>query len=109
NDTLLGGAGNDKAQFNGIQRDYTFRRTENGFLVSDQTGNFGEDTLIEIERLLFNDAGIALDIGGNAGILAKLLGTVFGAESLRNQELIKAGLVYVDDGLALEQLVSIAL
>ncbi|MDC8445979.1 MAG: matrixin family metalloprotease [Nitrosomonas sp.] len=109
NDALLGGAGIDKALFSGIRHNHTFRRTENGFLVSDRTGNAGEDTLMDIERLLFDDAGIALDIGGNAGILAKLLGAVFGAESLRNPGIVKAGLVYVDDGLALEQLVSIAL
>ena len=109
NDTLLGGTGIDKALFSGIQHDYTFRRTENGFVVSDQTGNSGEDTLIEIERLLFDNAGIALDISGNAGILAKLLGTVFGAEALHDPDIVRAGLVYVDDGLALEQLVSIAL
>jgi serralysin len=108
-DILLGGTGIDKALFSGIQYDYTFRRTENGFLVSDQTGSAGEDALMDIERLLFDDAGIALDIGGNAGILAKLLGTVFGAQSLHIPDIVRIGLVYVDDGLALEQLVFIAL
>jgi len=109
NDIFLGGTGIDKALFNGLQRNYTFHSTENGFLVSDHTGSEGVDTLMDIERLLFDDTGIALDIDGNAGILAKLLGTVFGADSLHNPGIIKTGLVYVDDGLALEQLVSIAL
>jgi hypothetical protein len=109
NDTLLGGTGIDKALFNGLQRNHTLHRTESGFSVSDQTDNEGMDTLIDIERILFDDAGIALDIDGNAGILAKLLGTVFGAQSLRIPDMVKTGLVYIDDGLVLEQLVFIAL
>lgn len=108
-DTFLGGTGIDKVLFNDVRHNYTLRKTENGVLVSDQTGREGEDTLIDIERVLFSDIGIALDIDGNAGILARLLGTVFGTASIHNPEIVKTGLAYVDDGLTREQLVTIAL
>lgn len=52
---------------------------------------------------------MALDIDGNAGSPAKLLGTVFGANSINNTEFVKIGLSLFDDGNTQEQLASIAL
>ena len=109
NDTFKGGSGIDTAVLNGSKENFTLHKTEEGFLVSSKTGNEGNDKLVDIERIVFNDKGLALDIDGNAGSLAKLLGTVFGANSINNTEFVKIGLSLFDDGNTQEQLASIAL
>ena len=40
----------------------------------------------------------AFDIDGNAGAVAKVLGAVFGADSVHNQAYVGAGLRYMDTG-----------
>jgi Ca2+-binding RTX toxin-like protein len=56
NDHYEGGAGNDTALFNGNSTDYTVSHDENGVTtVTDNTGQEGVDTLIDVERLIFND------------------------------------------------------
>ena len=109
NDTYQGGNGIDTVVLNGSKDNFTLQKTEEGFLISGQIGNEGDDQLMDIERIVFNDKGLALDIDGNAGSLAKLLGTVFGANSINNTEFVKIGLSLFDDGNTQEQLASIAL
>lgn len=109
NDTFQGGTGIDEVLFNGNRENYTLQRTEEGFLINDLSGNDGQDNLIEIERLSFDDIGVALDINGNAGQIAKLAGVIFGVASVQNKELIKIGLSFIDNGASNEQLASTAL
>ena len=109
NDTYQGGNGIDTVVLNGSKDNFTLQKTEEGFLISGQIGNEGDDQMMDIERIVFNDKGLALDIDGNAGSLAKLLGTVFGANSINNTEFVKIGLSLFDDGNTQEQLASIAL
>lgn len=108
-DLFIGGAGIDRVQFNGALKNYALQQTENGFSISRKTGFQAQDELIEIERLEFNDYGVALDIDGNSGELVKLLAAIFGAESASNKEFLKIGVGYLDNGTSLEQLASIAL
>ena len=109
NDTFQGGNGLDEVLFYGNREDYTLNKTEEGFLITHQSGNNDQDKLIGIERLLFDDAGIALDIDSDAGQIAKLVGVVFGASTVQNKDLIKIGLSLKDSGTSNEQLASIAL
>jgi hypothetical protein len=56
NDHFEGGADNDAALFNGNGSDYTISHDENGVTtVTDNTGQEGVDTFIDVERLIFND------------------------------------------------------
>ena len=61
--------------------DVTVTKTSSGWEVSSKAGT---DTLAGIERLEFADKNIALDIDGNAGAVAKLLGAFLGAEGVQD-------------------------
>ncbi len=74
------------------------------------------DILTNIQRLQFTDKNLAFDINGsagtltgNAGIVEKILGAVFGQDSLQNQQYIGIGLSYLDKGTTYSQLVNLAL
>jgi hypothetical protein len=77
--------------------------------VSDTSPNTGVDVLIGVERLRFSDKSIALDIDGNAGKVAKILGAVFGKEAVSNAEDASIGLQLLDDGMSYEDLMMLAL
>jgi hypothetical protein len=51
----------------------------------------------------------AFDLSGNAGLVAKTLGAVFGANSIQNQTYVGIGLALVDAGLSYDQLLDLAL
>ena len=61
------------------------------------------------ERVVFNDAAIALDLNGNAGITAKILGAIFGKESLSNKNYVGIGLSFLDTGWTSDNLAGLAL
>ncbi|MBI5275657.1 MAG: hypothetical protein HY854_04290 [Burkholderiales bacterium] len=107
NDTIDGGAGIDTAAYSGTRGQYTVQQTGGGLQVS---GGEGTDTLSNIERLWFTDTGVAYDLQGNAGTVAKILGVVFGRPSVANPQLAAIGLDIVDNwGLTQDQLMQLAL
>lgn len=68
NDVINGGAGTDTAVYLGNRANYTISPNANGgFTVQDKTGISGTDTLVNVERLIFSDTQVALDIDGTAG------------------------------------------
>ena len=69
----------------------------------------GGDTLINVERLQFSDANLALDIDGNAGKVAKILAAVFGASAVSNKTYAGIGLNLMDGGMSYEALAALAL
>ncbi len=107
NDTLDGGAGTDTAIFAGAKAGYTVTRSATGFTVSSSAE--GTDTLTNIERLKFSDVSVALDISGNAGTTAKVLGAVFGREGLTNKLFVGIGLQLLDAGTSYQALMQAAL
>jgi hypothetical protein len=56
----------------------------------------GTDTLNHVQRVHFADTNVALDVDGNAGLTAKILGAVFGQGSLSNAGYVGIGLSYLD-------------
>lgn len=105
NDTLDGGAGLDTAVWTSASSNYelTLVSSTSGGIVNTatwqvkaKTGTDGTDTLTNIERLKFSDTYVALDVSGNAGITAKILGAVFGASSVANKQYAGIGLYYLD-------------
>lgn len=66
-DVINGGAGIDTALYQGNRANFTVSANGNGFTVTDKTGVEGVDTLLNVERIQFADATLALDISGAAG------------------------------------------
>jgi len=69
----------------------------------------GTDTLVNIERLQFSDVSVALDLSGNAGTTARILGAVFGPEGLAIKQYVGIGLQLLDAGTSYEALMQAAL
>ncbi len=118
-DTLDGGAGIDTALFSFRRQDYQITKTTIGYTVSEQgigyaavcggSSGGGTDTLTNVERLKFSDFSVALDVSGNAGTTAKILGAVFGKESVTNKEYVGIGLSLLDGGMSYLDLMQLAI
>nr|WP_238344015.1 Ig-like domain-containing protein [Ramlibacter lithotrophicus] len=112
-DHLDGGAGTDTAAYLGQRDQYSLGAIltggSAGFQVIGWPTREGTDTLVNIERLRFTDTKVALDLDGNAGTVARILGAVFGAPMLQNQAFVGIGLSLADTGLSSEQLMQLAL
>jgi hypothetical protein len=103
--TLDGGPGIDTVWIESQRDDFTFSKTlTNNYTIVANANPGNQDTLIAIERLKFNDIGLALDLNGHAGQVARLLGAVFGPSAITNQEYVGIGLAEADKGLSYEQL-----
>jgi len=100
NDTIDGGTGIDTAMYAGYRSNYTIAGTSTGYTVKDNKGSEGTDTLINVERLQFSDAKVAIDTSGNAGQAYRLYQAAF------NRTPDIGGLGYqmktLDDGWPLE-------
>lgn len=109
-DSLDGGEGIDLALFDSARRDYEVRRMGSGDIhASGKQGNTDKDVLAGIERLAFSDGHVAFDFNGSAGIVAKILGAVFGVTAVKDKTMAGIGLSLADEGMAYEQLVEIAI
>ena len=110
NDSVDGGAGIDTAKFSSNWGNYKTSTSNNFFNVSDQrSGNDGTDSLSGVERLKFTDKSIAIDLQGNAGITAKVIGAVLGSSSVKNPTIVGIGLSYTDKGMSYSDLGALAL
>lgn len=108
NDSLDGGAGIDTAVFIGARAGYSVSRS--GSTIATVTSSAeGSDTLTNMERLKFSDMSVALDLTGNAGTTAKILGAVFGPEGLANRQYVGIGLQLLDAGMSYAALMQAAL
>jgi serralysin len=106
NDTINGGSGLDTAVLRGAHSQYavTGQPGAQGFTVKDNSGASGTDSLVDVERIHFSDAWLALDTDGAAGQAYRLYQAAFD----RAPDL--AGLGYwikvMDGGVGLEQVAS---
>lgn len=108
-DTLLGQSGIDVAAYSGQREDYALGGNASGWQVADRRGLEGTDTLVGVERLHFRDIGLALDLDGHAGSVARLVGTLFGPAALSRTDLVGAGLSLLDQGMSPLGLSAVAL
>jgi Ca2+-binding RTX toxin-like protein len=65
NDILDGGTGLDSAFYASNRSSFTITRGASSFTVADRTGVEGTDTVTNVERLIFQDLGVALDVDAN--------------------------------------------
>ena len=129
NDTLNGGGGSDYLEGdNGLDRavyslslsNYQVVRNNGGSwnvnYIGSKTGaspvteRDGNDNMNRIERLVFADQFMALDLDGNAGTVAKILGAVFGRDFVNNLYFVGIGIEYLDNrGYDYESLLGLAI
>lgn len=111
NDTIDGGLGLDTAVFSGLRFQYTItNQGPEAFRVADSVAfRDGTDMLLSVERLKFLDSSLAMDLSGNAGKVVKILGAVFGSDSVTNKTYVGVGLGFVDSGMSYEALSALAL
>jgi hypothetical protein len=105
-DVIDGGSGIDIAAFQGLRSQYVITVSTGGTTVA---GPDGVDSLTQVERLQFDDVDIATDLGGNAGMTAKLLGAVFGSAAVHNTSFVGIGLNLFDSGWTYTQVADLAL
>lgn len=86
----------------------TLNPSGSGYTVTDTSGTAGTDALTNIERIAFADGMLALDLDGNAGMVVKALGAVFGAASIANPQYVGIGLSLLDGGMSYEALCQLA-
>jgi hypothetical protein len=99
----------DTALYYGISDDFSIlKTTTNQIVVTDNNGLEGRDTLTDIERISFSDTSFAFDVNGNLGATAKILGAVFGKDSLTNKQYVGIGLSLLDVGMSTNALSSLA-
>jgi Ca2+-binding RTX toxin-like protein len=109
-DQLIGGAGIDTAQFSSFRGNYKTSLSDKIFSVKDnRVVGDGVDSLNGVERIKFTDTSVAIDLDGNAGITARILGAVVGKQSLTNKEYVGIGLDLLDKGMSYSALAALAL
>jgi hypothetical protein len=111
NDTIIGTTDKlESAVYYGVRSDFKIaKNTNSNWKVDCVLGNEGVDTVSNIERLVFSDKSIALDLSGSAGTTAKILGAVFGKDSLSNKNYMGIGLSFLDSGWTYDNLAGLAL
>ena len=113
NDIVDGDAGLDSVRFwSSSANMHVFKDSASGYWNAETLNNEGGSIeLRQVERLIFTDTSWALDTAGteNAGITAKILGAVFGKDSLSNKAYVGIGLSFLDAGWTYDNLAGLAL
>ncbi|MRD46715.1 hypothetical protein GHT07_05475 [Caenimonas koreensis DSM 17982] len=107
NDVLDGGDGIDTAMVEAARDGYSISKSGASYTLSG--GATGTDVLTGVERIAFTDANIALDLDGNAGIVAKIIGAVLGASYVQDASYVGVGLAAIDNGMSATALMEAAL
>ena len=76
--------------------------------IQNKANPTNTDTLVNIERVDFSDVSVALDVNGSAGQVAKILGAIFGSNTIKNPNFMGIGLAYLDDGMSYKDLGKLA-
>ncbi|MBC7602107.1 MAG: hypothetical protein H7255_05525, partial [Ramlibacter sp.] len=105
NDVIDGGAGIDRAVLPSAKSAYVVSRDDLGMQVEGAGDN---DRLINVERITYSDISVAYDIGGNAGVDAKIIGAIFGVDALQDEALVGQYLALLDAGYAYETALGVA-
>jgi hypothetical protein len=112
-DTYHGGAGIDTVIGGGVTKAMMLGTSPNitkkGDLVSVTGIGNTSIQLDSIERLQFSDVSVALDLNGNAGAAARIIGAVFGPALVRSKEIAGAAIGLLDSGWSPLQLTQLAL
>ena len=109
-DLVNGGGGKDTFHPNGRSTEFKTVILGSGMAsVTDKHGLTGRDQLNSVERIKFDDSNLAIDLNGNAGTTAKILGAVFGKQAVTNKSYVGIGLHFLDAGWSYDNLAGLAL
>lgn len=75
--------------------DNTLVRSTNGVFINSQKN---------VERLQFQDTSVAMDLSGNAGTTARILGALAGKQALTNKTYMGIGIDLLDKGISVTEL-----
>lgn len=95
--TVDGLGGIDTVALGAAASTFNLQANPTGFSLVRQDGS-GTVSLTNVERLSFADQKLALDLNGNAGSVAKILGAVFGAGAVARPDFVGIGLSLLDSG-----------
>jgi hypothetical protein len=108
-DFFDGGLGLDTVVYNGPMERYTINKTGNRYVVSEPTGSDDTDYLINIERLQFSNTKLALDMTGNAGDAARLIGALLGPSYVKDKALAGVVIGLLDQNYSTETIATLGL
>ena len=106
NTDIDGGLGIDTALYSGNKGNYQIVINDGLVSVTDSDGN---DSFRNIERIAFSDLNVALDLDGNAGQAAKLLGILLGPSAVSDTTYTGLAIHYLDSGISYESLMQMGL
>lgn len=109
NDWIDGAEGLDTVYVSGIKSDWMLNLANGNKELWSGISNAGFKTLTNIERVVFSDSAIAWDLDRHAGQVAKILGAVFGRESVQNKQYAGIGLSLLDQGFTYIQVMGLAI
>ena len=108
-DFFDGGLGIDTVVYSGPQERYSITKSGNRYVVSEPTGSDDTDYLSNIERLQFSNGKVALDLGGNAGQAARLIGALLGPTFIKDKALAGVVIGLVDQDYSIENIANLGL
>ena len=108
-DFFDGGLGIDTVVYSGPQERYSITKSGNRYVVSEPTGSDDTDYLSNIERLQFSNGKVALDLGGNAGQAARLIGALLGPSFIKDKALAGVVIGLVDQDYSIENIANFGL
>jgi hypothetical protein len=109
NDTIYGQGGIDTLVRLDTYSSCTVEKQGANLLFTIAGEDEGADHIENVERIVFGDIGLALDLDAAAGTTAKILGATFGAASVANTAFVKIGLDLLDDGMSDVTLAALAI
>ena len=108
-DFFDGGLGIDTVVYNGPQERYNITKSGNRYVVSEPTGSDDTDYLSNIERIQFSNGKVALDLGGNAGQAARLIGALLGPSFIKDKALAGVVIGLIDQDYSIESIANLGL
>ena len=108
-DFFDGGLGLDTVVYSGPMERYTINKTGNRYVVSEPTGSDDTDYLINIERLQFSNTKVALDMTGNAGEAARLIGALLGPSYVKDKTLAGVVIGLLDQNYSTQTIATLGL
>jgi hypothetical protein len=104
-----GNAGLDTLYISNQKNNYSVSTSSNQWVFVNKQQSTDQVISQNIERVSFFDTSIAIDLNGSAGTTAKILGAVFGKDSLVNKSYVGIGLHFLDAGWTYDNLAALAL
>ena len=108
-DFFDGGLGLDTVVYNGPMERYSITKSGNRYVVSEPTGSDDTDYLANIERLQFSNTKVALDMTGNAGDAARLIGALLGPSYVKDKALAGAVIGLLDQNYSTQTIATLGL